>query len=59
MHSRIRPMEINPMVRVREDVHVVVVHGVEIEFVEQGQRVLEVHVIVRGAVHDQEARRGG
>ena len=42
--------------------HVVILHPRHIEFVEQGERVLDVHVVVRDAVHHQEAhifRKGG
>lgn len=48
-------MKVDGVVRVRKDVDVVVFYTGKVEFVEQGERVLHVHVVVGDAVHEEEA----
>jgi hypothetical protein len=48
-------MKVNAMIRVRENMDIVVLDGRQIQLVEEGQRILHVDVVVRDAVHDEEA----
>ena len=48
-------MKVDAMIRVREGVEVVVRHTLEIEFVQQSERALHMNVVIRHAVHHEEA----
>jgi len=48
-------MEINTVITVREHMNVIVLNTGQVEFVEQGERILHVHVVICNAVHEQEA----
>ena len=40
------------MITVREDMHIVILHTRQIKLIQQRERVLEMNVIVRDAVHE-------
>jgi len=48
-------MELDGMIRVREDLHVVVVDIRQVQLVDQYQSVLQMHVVICNTVHDQES----
>lgn len=52
-------MEIDTMITIRKHMDIVVLHARHVQPVQQRQRVLEMHVVVRDAVHHQEAHVGG
>lgn len=47
------------MITIRKHMDVVILHARHVQPVQQRQRVLEMHVVVRDAVHHQEAHVGG
>lgn len=55
VNNLVRIVEVDAVVGVGKEVHVVVFHAREVELVEQGGCVLHVHVVVCDAVHDEEA----
>ena len=59
INHAIRIMEVDTMITIRKDMDIVVLHARHVQPVQQRQRVLEMHVVVRDAVHHQEAHVGG
>lgn len=54
INNAIGIVEVDAVIAVWEDMHIVVCDARLIQLVEQLERVLEMHVIVAVAVHDQE-----
>jgi hypothetical protein len=50
-----RHMELDGMIRVRKDLHVIVVNVRQVQLVNQYQSVLKMNVIVGNTVHNQES----
>lgn len=48
-------MKINAMIRVGKNMHIIILHARKIKFIQQRQRILHVDIVVRNAVHDEEA----
>lgn len=52
---KVRIVEENAMIRIGVEMHIVVLHVGQVQLVDQGERVLDVYIVVGGTVHDQEA----
>ena len=51
-------MKVDAMIAIGKHMDVVILDAGQVQLVEQGQRVLHVHVVVGDAVHDEEAHVG-
>lgn len=50
-----RHMELYTMIRVREDLHIVIVDVLQIQLVDQHKGILEMNIVVGNTVHDQKS----
>ena len=50
-----RPVELYTMIRIREDLHVVVVDIPQIQLVDQNKGILKMDIVVGNTVHDQKS----
>lgn len=53
IYDSISIMEVNAMIRVREKVHIVVLHICKVQLIQQTQSILEMHIIISNTMHDQ------
>lgn len=55
INNLIRIVEVNAVIRVREEMHIIILDPLQIQLIEQRRSILHVHIVIRNAVHDQEA----
>src|SRR6266498_5318386 len=50
----IRIMEINPMITIRENMNIIILHPRQIQLIQQCKRILHMYIVVRNAMCDEE-----
>jgi hypothetical protein len=55
VYNLIRIVEIDAVIRVWKHMHIIILDARKVKLVEQGERVLHVHVVVCYTVHDEES----